>query len=154
MISYHVCRSSQQPRLTVKAVAFGLCCNAILLAQFPVVSKDLLTSRCTGCRSRQKPKIDIILIKAPAFDEIVAAESQLQSSTNEHTASAVSSAAIAQSSNVAADEQIGFSAQHYEASEIALSMSSPLAHTAVQGSPLADGSTEEGPGQSERQLKQ
>ena len=106
------------------------------------------------CRSRQKPKIDIILIKAPAFDEIVAAESQLQSSPNEHTTSAVSSAAIAQSSNVAAGERIGFSAQHYEASEIALSMSSPHAHTAVQGSPLADGSTEEVPGQSERQLKQ
>ena len=103
-----------------------------------------LTSRCTGCRSRQKPEINIVLVKSPTFDEVLAAESQLQSSTNEHIASAVSSSAIAQPFNATSDGQIGSSAQHHGASEIAPLISSPLAYTAFHGGPLANSFTADG----------
>lgn len=103
-----------------------------------------LTSVGDPPRSRQKPEINIVLVKSPTFDEVVAAESQLQSSTNEPIASGVSSSAIAQPFNATSDGQIGSSAQHHGASETAPLISTPLADTAFHGGLLADSSTADG----------
>ncbi|DBA86593.1 TPA: hypothetical protein ACH3X1_005068 [Trebouxia sp. C0004] len=58
-------------------------------------------------RSRQKPKIDIVLVKTSEFDDIIAAESQPLSSTDDHTASADTAPEITEPSTVTADGQIG-----------------------------------------------
>ncbi len=63
-------------------------------------------SECHAYRTRQKPKIDIVLLKTPEFDDIIAAESQPLSPTDDHTASA-DTPEIAKPSQITADGQIG-----------------------------------------------
>lgn len=58
---------------------------------------------CPAYRTRLKPKIDIVLVKTPEFGDIIAAENQPLSPTDDHTASAE----IAKPSTVTADGQIG-----------------------------------------------
>lgn len=86
-------------------------------------------------RTRQKPKIDIVLVKTPKFDDIIAAESQPLAPTDDHTASAAPASEIAKPSQITADGQIG---------PLGL-LGGPSGGGPLAASPLADGSVHAGP---------
>lgn len=62
---------------------------------------------CPAYRTRQKPKIDIVLVKTPEFDDIIVAESMPLSPSDDHTASADTATEIAKPSQITADGQVG-----------------------------------------------
>ncbi len=103
---------------------------------------------CPAYRTRQKPKIDIVLMKTPEFDDIIAAESQPLSPTDDHTASADTATEIAKPS-VTADGQIGPLDLPDGPSEGGPLAASPLADGPVHAGPLKIGKVAEGPRQHE-----
>ncbi|DBA66602.1 TPA: hypothetical protein ACH3X2_002259 [Trebouxia sp. C0005] len=86
-------------------------------------------------RTRLKPKIDIVLVKTPEFGDIIAAENQPLSPTDDHTASAE----IAKPSTVTADGQIGPLGLLKGPSEVGPLAASPPADGPVLAGPLEFG---------------
>ena len=90
---------------------------------------------CPAYRTRLKPKIDIVLVKTPEFGDIIAAENQPLSPTDDHTASAE----IAKPSTVTADGQIGPLGLLKGPSEVGPLAASPPADGPVLAGPLEFG---------------
>ncbi len=91
---------------------------------------------CCMCRCRQKPKVDIVLMKTAEFDEIVAAESQPLPHTDEHIASASTSGDTAFSPNIAA-----ILPSNLKEGSLA---DGPIERGSIEDGPLADGHMEDG----------
>lgn len=94
---------------------------------------------CPAYRTRRKPKIDIVLVKTPEFDDIIAAESPPLSPTDNHTASAATAPEIAKPSDITADGQIGPLYLLDGPSEVGPLAASPLADGPVHAGPLKSG---------------
>jgi hypothetical protein len=94
---------------------------------------------CPAYRTRQKPKIDIVLVKTPEFDDIIAAESPPLSPTDDHTASADTASEIAKPSQITAHGQIGPFGLLDGPSEVGPLAASPLADAPVHARPLKIG---------------
>ena len=94
---------------------------------------------CPAYRTRRKPKIDIVLVKTPEFDDIIAAESQPWAPTDDHTASADTAIEIEKPSQITAEGQIGPLGLLDGPSEICPLAANPLANAPVHTGPLKAG---------------